>query len=126
MRNDPDRHHQHPAFTAWMSLNDFVAEVLLTQGPTHEHDLDELQEPLAELLETIIFIDDDIGHDERRALTRTARRLLRRARASLPSLVTAHGMSAEQARTINERIDAVEDGLGFRLREVPDEPHARP
>lgn len=100
-------HRANPAFIAVDELHAFIASVLESQEK--EHDLDPLQEPLAELSEEIIELSS--GGMTLRSWRRryeAAMRLCTKAKLSIPSLLTAQAMSGAQAVKIGSGIDAIE------------------
>ena len=105
-------HRVNPAFVAVDELHEFIASVLESQKPEKEHDLDPLQEPLAELSEEIVELSS--GGMSLRGWRRrydAALRLCNKARLSLPPLLMAQAMSAAQAVKIGTGIDAIETEL---------------
>lgn len=103
-------HRVDPAFLALDELHGYIVAVIAEQSV--ENELDELQEPLAELSEEIIEIaSGDISLDRWRKHFNAALLLCRRAKESLPSLVRVSAMSAAQSLKIAAGIDLIIERL---------------
>ena len=111
---DPFSHRSHPAFIASEKLQKTIARVIDAQAVPNE--LDELQEPLADLILEIIEISAGgmslVGWRRR---YENAMKMCQLARHALPPLVRANAMSAAESLEIAHGIDAVAGALTDQL-----------
>jgi hypothetical protein len=105
-------HRSLPAFRAFEDLQRIIIDAIASQPSTQQHDLDELQEPLAEVAECIIEIAS--GGMSLRAWYERFELALRScllAKASLAGLVLLRALTDEQAGQIRRGIERISDLL---------------